>query len=163
MVLGACIGAVEVLRYKPKVAGSIPVWVIGIFISQTFPTSLWSLGSTQPLIEVSYRGENCVPLGYNAPSLIPCRSQWMSPVRRADNRDNFMPQSSRNWDTPPPLAPRSFPGLYRYCNWHWSSESGHLGRKIDRSTFRSGVFKIPYWNKRLVFVLMLVLGLQISC
>ena len=39
----------------PKVAGSIPVVVIGIFIEIIIPAVLWPWGSTQPLTEMSTR------------------------------------------------------------------------------------------------------------
>jgi len=75
-------------------------------------------GMTHRLTEVSSRGENCVPLGYYASSLKSRGARRMSSVRRADKRANFMRQSARNWDPPPPGTQRVCPGLYRDCNWH---------------------------------------------
>ena len=47
---------VEALRYKPKVAGSIPCCVIVIFYWQNSSGRTVALGSTQPLTEMSKRG-----------------------------------------------------------------------------------------------------------
>jgi hypothetical protein len=84
-------------------------------------------GMTHTLIEVSSGGKNYIRLGYYASSLKSRNAPRMSPLRRADNRANFMSQSARNWDPPPPGAQRVCPGLYRGCNWYYSSVSGHLG------------------------------------
>jgi hypothetical protein len=46
---------VETLRYKPKVAGSIPDEEIGFFSSPNPSNSNMSLGSTQSLTEISIR------------------------------------------------------------------------------------------------------------
>jgi hypothetical protein len=46
---------VEALRYKRKVAGSIPDGVIGIFHLRNRSGRTMALGSTQPLTEISSR------------------------------------------------------------------------------------------------------------
>jgi hypothetical protein len=62
---------VGALRYKPKVAGSFPGWVTGIFYLVNCSGHTMTLVSTQPLAEMSTRGTFCE-------------------VRRTDNLATFM-------------------------------------------------------------------------
>jgi hypothetical protein len=71
---------VEALRCKPKVAGSIPDYVIGIFHWHNPSDRTMALGSTQPLTEMSTRN---ISWGQRRP------------VRRAD-LTTFMRRLSRN-------------------------------------------------------------------
>ena len=78
LVLGYAVAQlVEALRYK--VAGSIPDGVIGIFHRHNPSDRTMTLGSTQPLTEMSTRGGKggrCIGLTTLPPSCADCLAIW---------------------------------------------------------------------------------------